>query len=102
MLGRILACADATLSFYEVCMEKKVLKYDPLMEYLKRERAKGLNRVALTFEQINLIIDDELPDSAKDYKAWWFGHPCQDHAWKDAGYSKVDAILDKEVAIFEV
>ena len=68
-------------------MEKKVLKYDPLMEYLKRERAKGLNRVALTFEQINLIIDDELPDSAKDYKAWCFGHPCQDHAWKDAGYS---------------
>ncbi|MEM2432188.1 MAG: hypothetical protein QXJ19_03510 [Candidatus Bathyarchaeia archaeon] len=45
-------------------------KYMKLAEYLAR-RPKALNEVTLTFHEIEEIIGDRLPDSARVRRSWW-------------------------------
>ena len=73
-------------------------KYRPLFDYLEK---CGDVIVTLPFDRIDEILDDELPNSAYTYPAWWAnsmsnGHT-QSEAWLDAGYEVVDVKLGKYV-----
>lgn len=67
----------------------KKSKYYPLQEYLER---LSYNIINLTFEEIEKIIGNKLPDSAYKHTGWWAngGHS---HAstWLNAGW-KVDKV----------
>lgn len=69
-------------------------KYDPLRDYLKK-LSLAQNEITLSFQQINKILEAELPKSAYQYNAWWAnevnGPHVQAHAWQDAGW-KVDSV----------
>jgi hypothetical protein len=65
---------------------RKVFKYQPLSDYLRK---CGKDRVRLTREQIEKILGFGLPKSSVIY-SWWSNTPedghYQGHAWTDAGY----------------
>ncbi len=61
-------------------------KYQPLLEYL---RCGNQREVTLSFAQIELVINDNLPESARRSKAWWSNRTTgglQASAWMEAGY----------------
>ena len=63
-------------------------KYAPLGEYLQGIHGRK-DRIRLSFEEIEEIIDDELPPSAFAHRTWWandsVGHVQSKH-WLDAGW----------------
>lgn len=67
--------------------ERGTSKYDPLKKYLA-ERADPV--IHLSFGEIERIIGDSLPPSARDHRAWWAnersgGHHVNASAWMEAG-----------------
>jgi len=74
-------------------------KYHKLYLYLNKRQDKY---VRLTYEDINLIIGDDLPESAYTYSAWWAnGDNSHKHslAWQGANY-KVDEVKFGKHVIF--
>ena len=65
-------------------------KYEPLYKYLACQTAK---RLTLRMQEIEDILGDQLPNSARRYVAWWSNgttHPhTQCHAWMENGYHTV-------------
>ncbi len=60
-------------------------KYTPIGDYLKKSSEET---VELSFEEIEEILGEPLPDSAKTYKAWWYGDDhSQTGAWTSVGYT---------------
>lgn len=60
-------------------------KYEPLGNYL---RSKKLERIAMSFAEIERIINAKLPPS-KLHRAWWSNNPDNNvmtREWLDAGY----------------
>lgn len=73
-------------------------KYDPLRKRLTALREDSL---ALSFEEIEGLIGQPLPPSARDYDEWWSNeHPnktthSQSKAWVMAGFvAKVDRLRE--------
>ena len=66
-------------------------KYEPLYKFLVAKRS---TTQTLTFEDIEIILRDSLPRSAREAKHWWTNKPylTQAKAWLDAGWrvEKVD------------
>ena len=64
-------------------------KYTPLEHYL-RGLPENQRDVTLSFEQIERIINDKLPPSAQQHRAWWSNETDGDHvsahAWLNAGW----------------
>ena len=58
-------------------------KYDPLAEFLREQRG---DTCTLTFPQIELILGDQLPNSAREYDTWWATARTQGRAWHSAGW----------------
>ncbi len=76
-------------------------KYAPLKKWLTEQEGDTLT---CTFEQIELILNSTLPESASIHSAWWAnerdGGHVQARGWLDAGYeveSGIDAIEKREV-----
>jgi len=69
-------------------------KYAPFYNYLKNLDPNRRD-ITLPFEKIEEIIDDKLPYSARNYRAWWSneqnGQHVHAHAWMNAGW-KVDSV----------
>ena len=60
-------------------------KYEPLGKFL---RSQKLQRIAMSFSEIERIINAKLPPSKK-YPAWWSNNPDNNvmtREWLDAGY----------------
>lgn len=75
-------------------------KYQPLLEYLRRSNQR---EVTLSFAQVELLINDILPDSARSSRAWWSNRTkgaLQAKAWMDAGYLVADVDFNEENVIF--
>ena len=76
------------------------MKYDPLGEFL-RKTPRNIDRVTLSFEQIELIIRATLPRwSEETYRAWWANQKDvstrpQAKAWTQAGFA-VDEVERKQ------
>ena len=72
--------------------------YEPLSRFLEGS-AEG--EVALSFEEVEAILDRDLPPSARKHQAWWANTPSHSHAdswlrlnWKTA---KVDLAGERVV-----
>jgi hypothetical protein len=68
-------------------------KYSPLRKFLSLHRE---NKVTLTLEQIEIIINEELPKFARKYDAWWRGPADHPHVenWVNIGW-KIQVHHDK-------
>jgi hypothetical protein len=61
-------------------------KYQPLTDFLNKQ---PLGEVRMSFEQIERVVGDKLPASARHYRAWWSNNPnnsVMTRAWLDAGF----------------
>jgi DNA-binding transcriptional regulator YiaG len=79
---------------------KEGSKYQPLLEHLC-----GSNQpeVTLTFAQIETLMNNPLPDSARSKRAWWSNRSkgaLQASAWMEAGYRVEDVDLDGQRVTF--
>jgi DNA-binding transcriptional regulator YiaG len=74
-------------------------KYQPLLEYLQRSDCP---EITLSFTEIEKLINNTLPDSARKERRWWgnrsTGSP-QASAWMKAGYV-VELNLEAETVTF--
>lgn len=75
-------------------------KYDPLLRYLS---ALGGDEKRLRFCEIEYILGDRLPLSARKYSAWWANDSSksrQSKAWLSAGFATADLDLPGEAVTF--
>ncbi len=79
---------------------KEGSKYQPLLEYLC---GSNQGEISLTFAQIETLINESLPDSARSKRAWWSNRSkgaLQASAWMEAGYRVEDVDLDGQRVTF--
>ena len=65
---------------------KEGTKYHPLYAYLYQS---GQDELTLSFSEIETLLDDRLPASARSQRAWWSNRSqgaVQATAWMGAGY----------------
>ena len=74
-------------------------KYDALHEYLRR---KATSRVTLSFKDVEGIIGDALPRSARERRAWWANDRThvEAQAWLAAGWQSASVSLVEERVTF--
>ena len=69
-------------------------KYAPFYNFLRNLDPNRIE-ITLSFGKIEAIIDDDLPYSARNHRAWWGneqdGQHVNAHAWMNAGW-KVDSV----------
>ena len=79
---------------------KEGSKYQPLLEFL---RGSDQSEVILTFAEIEVLMNNPLPNSAKSKRAWWSNRTkgaLQASAWMEAGYRVEDVALDGQRVTF--
>lgn len=79
---------------------KEGSKYQPLLEFLRESNQDEVN---LTFAEIEALMNDTLPDSARSKQAWWSNRSkgaLQASAWMEAGYRVEDVDLDGQRVTF--
>src|SRR5262245_6623754 len=80
---------------------KQGTKYYPLYDHLRRS---GQDRLALTFVQVERLIGESLPGSARVGKAFWSNRAgqgtLQAGAWMAAGYHIVEVDMERERVMF--
>src|SRR4028119_181971 len=75
---------------------KEGSKYQPLLEFLC---GSNQSEVILTFAEIEALMNNPLPDSAKSKRVWWSNRSkgaLQASAWMEAGYRVEDVDLDRQ------
>ncbi len=75
-------------------------KYQPLKEFLEKERG---NQIPMTFSEIEELIGDKLPSSARKHRPWWSNNPSNSvitYAWLKAGYKTSKVNMNEEKLIF--
>jgi len=78
--------------------------YDPLYRWLSKQKQ---NSVSLSFNEIEKILDRELPASARKYPLWWGNEDIDDtthvqcKAWLAAGFRASYPDLNNERIVFE-
>jgi DNA-binding XRE family transcriptional regulator len=75
---------------------KEGSKYQPLLEFL---RGNDQNEITLSFAEIETLINDVLPESARNKRAWWSNRSkgaLQASAWTEAGYRVEEVDFDKQ------
>lgn len=76
-------------------------KYYPLETHLK---SIGRPEIPMTFHEIESVIKDSLPRSARKHRAWWSNNTSNSvitHSWLKAGYKTAKVSLDNECLVFE-
>ncbi|BAY63253.1 hypothetical protein NIES22_33390 [Calothrix brevissima NIES-22] len=79
---------------------KEGSKYQPLLEFLL---GSDQNEITLSFAEIEILIKNNLPNSAKSKRAWWSNRSkgaLQASAWIEAGYRVGDVDFDKQYVTF--
>lgn len=80
-------------------------RYAPLAIWLQGQVREGHEKISLTFEQIEKIIDDKLPPSARKHRNWWandsVGHT-QSQQWLDVGWRVSSVNIAEEKVIFSL
>ena len=72
-------------------------KFEELTDWLNNPQ-----RLLLRFKEIENIIEDHLPESARKYSAWWGKEreSEQCHTWLDAGWEVQSVDLKTEEVVF--
>ena len=82
---------------------RSVGKYAPLRDWLL---SRDLERVEISFPEVQSILGAPLPHSALRRSSWWTGRaensPTQVHkrAWTEAGYEVESVDMNREVVVF--
>jgi DNA-binding transcriptional regulator YiaG len=79
---------------------KEGSKYQPLLEFL---RGSEQNEITLSFAEIETLIKDILPNSAKNKRAWWSNRSkgaLQASGWIEAGYRVENVDFDQQQVTF--
>jgi hypothetical protein len=79
---------------------KRMSKYEPLGEYLKRQDKE---RVPMTFAEIERVTGVKLPASAMKHRPWWSNNPqnsVMTKVWLDAGYESEQVDMAKRKLVF--
>lgn len=76
-------------------------KYMKLSQFLAR-RARGLSEITLSFREIEKIIGERLPESARTRKVWWSNvrGRMPSEAWLTVGWAVKEVDLEKEIVRF--
>ena len=78
-------------------------RYAPLTLWLQGQVETGLNKRVLTFEEVENIIEDKLPPSARQHRSWWanatVGHT-QSQQWLEAGWRVSNVNISEERVVF--
>jgi|SRR6056297_366976 len=78
----------------------KELKYEPLKNYFTTIKE---GKIKLTYEEIEKIIDDNLPSYAYKYSTFWSnGGQYHDYAWLDAGWKVKKVVLLKYIIFVKI
>ncbi|SRR5579871_2589284 len=75
-------------------------KYGPLGRFLRQQ---GSELVALKFEDIERILGSKLPDSSRQYRAWWSNNPNNNvmtKVWLDAGFQTEQVDIEGRRLVF--
>jgi hypothetical protein len=75
-------------------------KYAPLEHHLESQR---LERVPMTFSEIERVLESALPPSARKHRAWWSNNPTNSvmtYSWLAAGYKTTEVNLESEKVVF--
>ena len=75
-------------------------KYQPLLEFLQQSNQA---EISLTFAEIEKLMNDTLPDSARKKRAWWSNRSkgaLQASAWMEAGYRVEDVDFEQQQVTF--
>ncbi|RDI72472.1 DUF7662 domain-containing protein [Halopelagius longus] len=76
-------------------------KYGPLYDYLADHE---LDRVRLSFAELEVVLGAPVPDSARNWRQWWTNseesHP-HARSWLRAGYEVASLSLPDELVVFE-
>jgi hypothetical protein len=78
-------------------------KYDPLRDYLETKKQEGITNLQLAFAEVEDLLGEELPDSARKHRAWWgndYSTHVQATAWLSAGWLVDDVDMNKEQVAF--
>lgn len=76
-------------------------KYEPLECHLKSKQSK---LVPMKFREIEAVIGESLPASARKHRAWWSNNPSNSvatSAWLNAGYKSADVDIAGEALVFK-
>lgn len=76
-------------------------KYDPLMIMLDK---CGKESITLSYEEIEIIIGDKLPNTAYKKKEWWSNNDIshsQSSAWSDVGYRTTNIVLGESITFIK-
>ena len=79
----------------------KMRKYDPLMLFLDKS---GKDEITLSYDEIEKIIGDELPLTARKNVNWWNNNDnshSQSAAWSDVGYRTCKICLGKTITFIK-
>lgn len=76
-------------------------KYQGLSNFLSEIEGE---KVVLTFEEINGLVEGELPDSAFKHRPWWAnrteGKGSQNLAWQSVGWETRDVDMELDEVTF--
>lgn len=77
-------------------------KYAPLQEHIRKLDERGCREWRTTFTEIEKILGDSLPPSARKYQAWWAKDRTHSHsqAWTALGWETHDLDIAKESVSF--
>jgi len=80
-------------------------RYAPLAGWLDFEAREGREKIPLTFEEIEKIIDDKLPPSARQHRNWWANDSVshtQSQQWLDVGWRVSSINFSEERVVFSL
>ena len=81
-----------------------VSKYDALNRDLISKANAGERNVSMTFSEIERILGDPLPASARKHRPWWANDKThvQAEAWMDAGWEVDHVDINSEQVTFNL
>lgn len=83
----------------EVKTVSQTIKYEPIKDYLMNCQSE---KIQLSYQEIEKIIEKPLPDSAYKYREWWAnGGHSQADAWLDAGWKVEQANLGEYIVFIK-
>jgi hypothetical protein len=74
-----------------------------LRDYLENTKQEGKVNLQLAFAEIEELLGEELPDSARQHRAWWgndYSTHVQATAWLSAGWLVDGVDMNKEEVAF--
>jgi len=75
-------------------------KYEPLGKFLRQQ---GSELVVMKFEDIERIVGSKLPESSRQYRAWWSNNPNNNvmtKVWLDAGFHTEQVDIEGRRLVF--